>query len=476
MDKFVDKLKALMHNRKTEALMALMVLILVLGISYAWIRKTYNSNNKNVLMAGKLRLEILNEDPIIRAGGENGYAIPMEDAIGLTTKPYTFTIKNTGNIDASFEITLEDATSYTETYSEEDQYGYSVTGQREQQIAYSSQRIPDNKIRFNIGESVYAEDGVSTLSEVDRVILSGTIAPRETKTYYLRLWIDINATTSDIDGRTFAANLSINAIQYGGQAGYGYANAGNRNLHIKAVYEYNQNGTGTGAEYAGCLGGAEAGCVDVKSSYTSSSTYAPGTIIKYEVKAGVEKYFNVIHDDGSTLTLQERQNTVSNVTWGTSVSAGPALTSGYALYSLEQATNDWTYVNTQTYSIGDGNTTLGYSGCLDYNVCNDTRYTLTRTAKARMITIQELYALDCRYGQNGCKKFVYNYLNGATVVSGYSTVESIGTYATDANYMYWTMTAFTSSQVWSLLSGGAVYPYNGLNENAGARAVVAINK
>ena len=225
MNKFVDKLKDLLHGRKKEIIIAVIVLVLLLGISYAWIRKTITSSNKNVLVAGKLRLEILNEDPIIKAGGEGGYAIPTEDSVGLQTKPYTFTIKNTGNIDTSFEITLIDASSYIETYTQTDEYGsgygYGSTSvsTAERQIAYSSQRIPDSLIRFNLAEgSYYGNNSVSTLSSVNRLLLSGTLAPGETKTYQLRLWIDINATISDIDGKVFAANLSINATQSGGRA------------------------------------------------------------------------------------------------------------------------------------------------------------------------------------------------------------------------------------------------------------------
>ena len=484
---------SLVKKKKKELILAIVTLLIILAVSFAWIRQTVNSNRKNVLVSGKLRLEILNEDPIIKAGGEDGYAIPLDDSVGLQTKPYTFTVKNTGTIDASFEITLVDESSYYETYETIDQYGYGVTSQRESQISYSSQRIADSKIKYNIREGSNTNTNISLLSSTtNRVLVTGVIAPKETKTYQLRLWISSDAEDVDTEDKTFAASLSITAIQYGG----GVENAGgsgDMNPHIKAIYEYNQNGSGTGSAYTGCLGGAEAGCTNIINSFNGSSTYSAGTVIKYEVKDGVYRYFNVIHDDGSTLTLQERQNTVTGMWYGVLYAYGDPsghgdnthgpdyTTSGYALYELEQATNDWVYVNTQTYSIGNSSSTLGYSGCNTYNDCSSTIYTLTRTAKARLATVQELAALGCQANNRGsCKKFVYNYLEYASEPDQYGYFDSsMTTSFDDTEPYYYTLTARTNgswSYVWTVYGEG--YFNDGIRPSDvhGARAVIVINK
>ena len=451
------KIKNFVKARKIEIIITTLVLIMIIGVSYAWIRKTVTSSNKNVLMTGNLRVEIQNEDPLIKAGGEDGYAIPLENTEGLATTPYTFTIKNTGNITTIYEITLLDTTGYTETYEEEDQYGNKTYGYRNNEIAYGAQRIADSNIRFNIREGTSTNTVTQLVGNMpNRVLTSGIIEPKEEKTFNLRIWVDINATLNDIDNRTFAANLSIKSTQGGGS----------RNPHIKGVYEYNENGTGTGKNFTGCLGGSEAGCIDIKGTKTDISSYAVGTVIKYEVSPGVEKYFNVLHDDGTTLTLQHRENTVSSKAWyGTSSNYttiyGPSLESNYALGALEQATSGWTNVNTQTYSIGDNTTTLGYSGT------NSKQYTLERTAKARMITVQEAKALGCTTTTMSCPKFISNHLVGATNYGG--TFEA-------GNQFYWSMSAFSSNRSWSIRRERYIRDDTTYNRGNGARAVVVINK
>ena len=207
-------------KKKKEIIITVVTLLILVGISYAWLRQTVTSNQKNVLMAGKLRLTILNEDPIVKAGGEDGYAIPMDDSVGLATKPYTFTVENTGTIDASFGISLVDASSYNETTSVGGYgYGYSSGNSVERQITSSSQRIPDNKIKYNLREGSDTNTNTALLSSAsNRILVTGTLAPGASKTYQLRLWIDSAAEASDVEDKTFAANLKIDAIQYGGGA------------------------------------------------------------------------------------------------------------------------------------------------------------------------------------------------------------------------------------------------------------------
>ena len=434
-----EKKESLFVRRKKEIIMTAISLIIVLGVSFAWVRKTTTSSNNNVLLSGKLRLTIMNEDPIIKAGGEDGYAVPMDDAVGLETKPYTFTIKNTGTISASFDLSLTNATSYIEKVQGTDAYGYGVVGNYTRYVYYDSERVPDSKIRFNVREGNDKNTNVYSLdSRTNRVLYTGTIAPGATKTYYLRLWVDIDATAAEVEGKVFAANLKLETTQSGGGASQ---SAGPINPHIKAVYDYNENGTGRGTNYTGCLGGSEAGCVDIKSTKTGASTYAVGTIIKYEVKDGEERYFNVLHDDGNTLTLQERQNTVSSKQFGTidyyygAYSTNINTSSGKALYEIKSATSSWTYVNDQTYSIGDSSSTLGYSECTASGICNTTSYSLSETAKSRMVTMQELSQLNCRDTEFSCMKFVYNYLSGAASYDGGWYAEGTGgSFETDTNY------------------------------------------
>ena len=454
--------ESFVKRRKKELIAAVITLVIILGVSFAWLTQTLNGTTENVIVSGNLKLVLNNESPILRLGGDYGYGEPMSNEMGLTGAPYTFTITNTGTEEAYYNLYLDDVSSYKNRNNQTVNITDGTNGTR----------ISDTKIDYNLRVGTDTNSTVATLSSLGNpreLVTGATLAAGVSVTYSLRLWIDSSAVNSDVVGKVFAGKLRIEATQASR-----YENVSNINSHIKAVYEYNQNGSGTGSSYTGCLGGAEAGCVDVKNSYTSSSTYAVGTVIKYEVKDGLERYFNVIHDDGSTLTLQQRENTVASTDWTTGEVAysntnTPNLTSGFAFYELEQATADWEYVNTQNYSIGDNTTTLGYSACKYEDVnCDKVGYTLTRTAQARMITVQELASLNCAFSGNSCKVFVYNYLNQES--HNNSTVS----FSTDTKREYYTMNTESIHVIHVSAYGGVTW--DNANVGSGVRAVIVIDK
>ena len=74
------------------------------------------------------------------------------------------------------------------------------------------------------------------------------------------------------------------------------------NPNIVAVYQYNASS---------CITGEESKCVNIG----PQATYKAGTIIKYKVNANTEKYFHVMFDNGTTLTMQQRENTIGATKW-----------------------------------------------------------------------------------------------------------------------------------------------------------------
>lgn len=231
------------------------------------------------------------------------------------------------------------------------------------------------------------------------------------------------------------------------------------NKNIKAVYEYNESGDNL------CITGEESTCKSI-----APTTYQEGTIVKYAVNDSEEKYFYVLNDDGETLTMQQRENTVYKAAWYSSFdnTKGPLT----ILESLEAATIVWSNVNSQTYTMG---TTIfkdnAYTGCT-INGCDRNIYTLeNRTAKVRMITMQELISLGCSENIQTCPKWVYNYLNQSTSYGGTkNNNESTG---------YWTMSAYTGepSSAWCVYDAGTMdHPDVNNSNDIGARAVVEIDK
>ena len=245
-----------------------------------------------------------------------------------------------------------------------------------------------------------------------------------------------------------------------------------------------------------CVTGEEDTCVktDCYKNKTAGSCKA-GDIIKYKVNDTDIVTFHVMFDNGNTLTMQSQKNTINNTMWidqadytventdSTSCiypscnDEGPMT----VLVALERATKSWTNVNNQTYTMGT--TSLSNKGeftvCSAYNLCNTNTHTLDeRTAKTRMITVQEAAALGCTKSERSCQSWLNNYLYDSTNYGGTVNDSTIDPSADIKNYGYWTMNTSTSytNFSWNIsykgnLGGETLY-YTGL----GARAVVEVSK
>lgn len=146
------------------------------------------------------------------------------------------------------------------------------------------------------------------------------------------------------------------------------------------------------------------------------------------------------------------------------------------LPALESATAGWTNVLDQTYTMG---VTIfknnPFTGC-STTECTVNAYMLgSRTAKSRMITIQETNELGCTNESKSCPVWMTNYLNRSTEYGG-TVNQTGGDYGN--NLGYWTMSANSSTttnaeHVFFLggMSGNKV-----TNSTFGARAVVVIDK
>lgn len=255
-----------------------------------------------------------------------------------------------------------------------------------------------------------------------------------------------------------------------------------QNSNIVKMYQYNQ--TSSDANY--CITGEESTCTEI----TNLDTLASGTIIKYKVNDTDIVTFHVMYDNGSTLTMQAQENTINNIAWISAEDYAKANTDGTTcevdacgdegpitvLASLENVTGTWKNVNNQTYEmgttifIGDNSyTSCIYEGSLD---CSSNKYTLpSRTAKARMITMQEANDLGCTTSTNSCPAWMYNYLDTEnndtteTATTGYWAMNSTLSYRVGGSYNAWTV-----NNLGGLKSN---YPFQ---SDYGARAVVVVNK
>ena len=243
------------------------------------------------------------------------------------------------------------------------------------------------------------------------------------------------------------------------------------------VAAYNYNSTS-------CITGEEETC-EATTCYKDKTAGAcpAGTIIKYKVNDTTEKYFHVLHDDGEKITMQQRENTTDDVVWYSSntKAEGPLV----ALSALENATKDWTNLNTIEYTagvtpiFGDSSTECDYDDITF--TCGQNSYTLgERKVKARMITVPEALSVGCDGTDQSCPIWMYNYLTDVISYGGTVNVE------TDSNgnsiLGYWTMTSkygsATNKNAYVINFFGRV-GYRRVNQTPlkmGTRAVVEINK
>lgn len=235
------------------------------------------------------------------------------------------------------------------------------------------------------------------------------------------------------------------------------------NPYVYNAYTYN---TST------CVTGNEPSCIKT-TCYKKGNTCPDGTIIDYKVNDNDIVRFHVLFDYNDRIVMQSQKNVVYNEIWGST--SGPT----YILYVLENATNQWTNVNDLIYAPGGTDFTplqSKWTSCREYNSCSSNSYTLgMRSAKARLIRVQELAAFGCsRTTNRNCPKWAFNYLKSSTNNGGTENDTSVAN-----NNGYWTMnTNEVGRYAWYMATDGYLDYAIGNVEHAtfGARAVVEISK
>ncbi len=172
----------------------LLVILVALGITYAYLRTTLEGQKDYVIRAGTLDL-ILTEDNELTLEKQ----IPIEDSEGIALNGFNFSLTNEGNIDTDYTIYLDDIP-----------------------LDEGETRIPDSAIRYSLtrNEEVIGPKDLTTMgSDPNRRVDFGTIAVDETINYTLRIWIDYDATKEEASGKTFKGKLRVVATQEVPKAG-----------------------------------------------------------------------------------------------------------------------------------------------------------------------------------------------------------------------------------------------------------------
>jgi len=162
--------------------MIILVTIVLLGTTYAFLTNTVKGEKTSNIEAGVLQLTYKDKEII---NLENAY--PMKDQQGMETTPYEFTVENTGTISANYELSLEEGENST---LDTRVVKYSI---KEENGQWSSPMLLKDTPAYKLSEQITIEAG-------------------KKKNYALKLWIDEEAG-NEVQGKVLKARIVVNAVQ-----------------------------------------------------------------------------------------------------------------------------------------------------------------------------------------------------------------------------------------------------------------------
>ena len=180
--------EALKDNKKVIIIGVAIIILLLIGIAFAYLVTTLHGQEEYVLRAGTLNLELDDKNELTLSS-----QIPLEDKEGMSLEGFNFSLINNGKIETDYTIYLDDIA-----------------------LDEGQTRMPDSSIRYSLTKNEVAgnPDNLSNIgANPNRVVDSGSIAVDETINYTLRIWIDYDATTEEAGGKTFKGKLRVVATQ-----------------------------------------------------------------------------------------------------------------------------------------------------------------------------------------------------------------------------------------------------------------------
>ena len=171
-----------MDKKKIAIIITFMLIVILgLGITYAWLIQTINGDKIHSIRVGNFRFSLTEENSLTLESGEF-----MSDDKGMNQDGFKFSVENIGVGYGSYSIYLDDDTIPTGTTRLDDKfikYSLEINGNK-----YSPLELKDRKIY----------DGILNKDGKDNIIL--------------RVWLnkDVNG---DIGGQVFKAKLRIEANQ-----------------------------------------------------------------------------------------------------------------------------------------------------------------------------------------------------------------------------------------------------------------------
>ncbi len=158
----------------------LVSIIALIGTTYALLTMTIEGDKEITLTAGILKVDFTEGDNI-----NLDNTAPMTDAKGQKTTPYTFTVTNTGNINAYYHVSLEEDINNTLTNN------------------YLKMRLTNDQ-GYDSGVVKVSSYGTGSFD----ITSEATLEPSDKVTYQLWMWLDYNADNS-AQGKEYKSKIVV---------------------------------------------------------------------------------------------------------------------------------------------------------------------------------------------------------------------------------------------------------------------------
>ena len=190
----INKNQRVIGSNKKKIIVAILIILIiaVIGITYAWLRTAFNGKKDVQIVVGDLDL-ILDESNT--EGIQLTNAIPTYDEEGKTYEPYVFSLKNESNIDIYYTLSLIDDEELISSCQTTD--------------GSACELLDPRDVRYEIKMGDRTVTG--TLSD-SSIINYGIIDANETIEGELRVWLNINATNEAM-GKAFLGQLRVFGTQ-----------------------------------------------------------------------------------------------------------------------------------------------------------------------------------------------------------------------------------------------------------------------
>jgi len=171
---------------KDKKIIALIVLVLIsiialIGSSYALLTKSFKSE-KLSMQTGTLKVDFAEGNAITMDN-----AAPMTDENGMNTTPYTFTITNSGDVDAYYTVSNEEELANT---------------------------LDTNYLKMRLTGSDGYDSGIKRLKDLGtstyRIVDETALATGKSVTYKLYLWISSEAE-NDIQNKVYKSKIVVSS-------------------------------------------------------------------------------------------------------------------------------------------------------------------------------------------------------------------------------------------------------------------------